>query len=114
MQKTKSFFLLHILLLVYSLGSICSKLAGEAEFLSAPFFLYYGLVLLILAAYAIFWQQILKVIPLTTAYASKAVTVIWGLIWGLLFFQESLSVQKVLGAAVIIVGIVMVVKADEE
>ncbi len=114
MQKTKSFLLLHILLLVYSMGSIFSKLAGEAELFSGSFFLYYGLVLVILAAYAIFWQQILKIIPLTTAYASKAVTVIWGLIWGLLFFKETLTVQKVLGVAVIILGIVLVVKSDEE
>ncbi len=114
MEKTKSFLLLHVLLLIYSLGSICSKLAGEAEFLSAPFFLFYGLVLATLAVYALFWQQILKKIPLTTAYASKAVTVIWGLVWGMLFFRETLTVQKVLGAAVIILGIVLVVKADEE
>ncbi len=114
MQKTKSFLLLHILLLVYSMGSICSKMAGKAEFLSVSFFLYYGLVLVILAAYAVFWQQILKIIPLTTAYASKAVTVIWGLLWGLLFFGETLTIQKVLGAAVIIAGIVLVVKSDDE
>ncbi len=114
MQKTKPMILLHLLLLVYSLGSIFSKMAGEAEFLSLPFFLFYGLLLLIMVIYAVFWQQILKVVPLATAYANKAVTVIWGLVWGLLFFHEVLNIQKIIGAAVIILGIVTVVKADEE
>ncbi len=114
MQKTRTYVYLHILLLFYSLGAICSKFAGEAEFLSFPFFMYYGLLLTIMVIYAVFWQQILKVIPLTTAYASKAVTVIWGLVWGMLIFHETLTLQKAIGAGIIMFGIVMVVKADEE
>ena len=112
-EKVKPFLLLHLLLMIYSLGSICSKMASGCEMFSFRFFLYYGLVLLDLAFYAVMWQQILKIMPLITAYANKAVTIIWGLIWGLLIFGERISLQKVIGALVIIVGIVVVVKADE-
>ena len=104
--------MLHGLLLIYSLGGICSKLAAQSEFLSLRFFVLYGAVLLILAIYALVWQQILKRLPLVTAYANKAVTVLWGLLWGLLFFGETITVQKALGAAVIICGIILVVKED--
>lgn len=113
-KEIKSYIGLHALFLLLSAGGICSKLAGQSEFLSLPFFLYYGALLLILAVYAIAWQQILKKIPLVTAYASKAVSVIWGLIFGLLFFQEEITLRKVCGALIIIVGIILVVKADEK
>lgn len=113
-EKIKAYILLHILLLVMAFGGVCSKLAGQSDFLSTSFFLYYGLVLLILAIYAIAWQQILKIIPLVTAYANKAVGVIWGLVFGLLIFQEKITATKVIGTVIIIFGIIMVVKADEE
>lgn len=107
------FFLLQAMFMFFSLASVCSKLAAQSEPLSLRFFLLYGGVLLILGVYALLWQQMLKRIPLVTAYASKAVTVIWGLIWGRLFFGESITALKMLGAAIIICGILVVVKSDE-
>ena len=54
-----------------------------------------------------FWQQIIKRLPLSTAYMNKAATVIWGLIFGSLFFGERVSAPKLFGAALIIAGIVL-------
>lgn len=113
-EKTKVFLYLQLLLFFNSLGTVCSKMAGAAAFLSKKFIICYGLVLLILFVYAIVWQQILKQIPLVTAYANKAVMVIWGMLWGVLIFKEKLNVWNMIGAVVIIVGICMVVKADEK
>ena len=45
--------------------------------------------------------------PLTLAYANKAVTVIWGMVWGVLFFGESITVTKAIGAVVVIFGVVL-------
>ena len=45
-DKIKPFIELHILLLVYSLGGIFSKLAGQSDFLSLRFMLFYGVVFL--------------------------------------------------------------------
>lgn len=113
-QRLWVFLLLHGLLLVYSLGSLCSKWAAQSEFLSFRFFLFYGLVLLSLAVYALGWQQVLKRIPLVTAYANKAAIVVWGMLWGLLFFGEAITLRKIVGAAVIMAGIVLVVREDGE
>lgn len=113
-RRLPVFLLLHALLLIYSLGSLCSKWAAQSDFLSPRFFLLYGAVLLILAVYALGWQQILKRVPLVTAYASKAVTVLWGMVWGLLFFGEAVTLRKIIGAAVIMTGIVLVVREDGE
>ena len=114
MKKIKPFLSLHLLLLVYSLGAVCSKMAGKSEFLSIRFFFFYGLVLMNLFVYAIVWQQILKKLPLVTAFANKAVTVIWGMLWGMLIFKEKITGWNVLGAAIIMVGIFLVVNADEQ
>ena len=61
-------------------------MAAGYSFLSLPFIFWYGLVILNLGIYAVVWQQIIKHLPLTTAYANKAVTIVWGILWGSLFF----------------------------
>ncbi len=111
-SKLKYLIILHIILAVYSLTGIASKFAGGEEFLSFRFILYYGIVLFGLFVYALAWQQVIKHMPLISAYANKGVTVIWGLIWGYVVFSEEITVRKIIGAAVIICGIVFIVTAD--
>ena len=113
-EYLKPLFFLHILLIIYSLGGICSKLAGQQDFFSVRFFLFYGVVLLILFLYAILWQQILKKLPLVTAFANKAIVVIWSIIWGNIFFDENFSICKLIGAIIIIIGVYLVVSSDEQ
>ena len=98
---------LHVLLLVYSLSGIFSKLASSQEFLSPEFILLYGGMLFVLFAYAVVWQQIIKRLPLSVAFANKAVTVVWGIVWGWLFFHEEVSAGMLVGAAVVMVGVVL-------
>lgn len=102
------------MLMVYSLSGVFSKLAAAEPFLSVRFCLFYGAVILLLGFYAIAWQQIIRAIPLTTAFANKAVTTAWGLVWGLLFFHEQITVGKLLGVALVIAGVVLFSTADKE
>lgn len=111
-DKLKTLFLLHIMLMIYSMSGICSKKAAGTEFLSLEFCLYYGVIIALLGFYAIGWQQIIKRLPLTTAFANKAVTIVWGIIWGSVFFHESITVGKVIGAVCVIVGVVLYAYAD--
>ena len=106
-QNNKYFLLLHTLLIIYSLGGICSKKASAESFLSLEFLLYYLLLLLTLVVYALVWQQIIKVLPLSTAFANKAVTVVWGLVWGKLLFNENITAGKLIGIGFIVAGIVL-------
>jgi len=96
------------------MSGICSKKAASTEFLSMEFCLYYGAVIALLGLYAIGWQQIIKRVPLTTAFSNKAITIVWGIIWGMVFFHESISIGKVLGAAIVIAGVVLYAYADRE
>lgn len=113
-MKQKSFLLLHILLLLYAASTVFSKLAAGEPFLSPRFILYYGLVLLLLGVYALGWQQVIRKLPLTAAYASKAVTVVWGLLAGILFFGEGLTVGRAAGALLVIGGVVLFAFADRK
>lgn len=114
MKKTKYFIILHLVLAAYSFFGIASKLAGQEPFLSWKFILLYGVVILNLGIYAIVWQQLIKKIPLVTAYANKAVTVVWGIVWGFLFFQEDITPKKIIGAVIVIIGIIFVILGDRE
>ncbi len=111
-SKVKYLLILHILLGVYSLTGVASKFAAGEEFMSSGFIIFYGLSLLGLFIYAFAWQQVIKHMPLITAYANKGVTVIWGIIWGYFIFRENITVRKLLGAAIIIAGVVLIVTAD--
>ena len=112
--KIKALFLLHLLLMLYSTSSIFSKLAAGAEVFSLRFCVCYGCIVALLGVYAIGWQQIIKRLPLTTAFANKAVTVVWGIVWGAVFFRESITPGKLLGAAIVIAGVVLYVAADKQ
>lgn len=110
----KIYFGLHLCLMFYAIGGIFSKRAANADLLSWEFIGNYGAVLAILMIYAVFWQMILKKVPLTVAMANKSVTVIWGLVYGFLFFHEKITPANVIGAVIIIIGILIVVNGDKE
>ena len=113
-KNTKTILALNILLMFFSLGGIFSKLASKQPFLSLKFILCYGALLFIMFVYAIGWQQVIKRLPLTMAYANRAVTIVWGIIWGLLFFNEKLNVGKIIGAVIVIAGVLLYVTESDE
>ncbi len=113
-SRAVSIFILHIILIMFSLLGVCSKTAAGKDFLSFEFCLFYGIMIFGLFIYALVWQQMLKWLPLVTAYANKAVTVVWGIIWGCVFFGETITPRKIIGAVIVIAGVIIVVAADNE
>lgn len=105
---------LHVLLGIYSLGGLFSKTAANSEFLGPVFIGCYAVVLGLLGVYALGWQQIIRRMPLSTAFANKAITVVWGIFWGVVFFGESITLGKVVGAALIIGGVVVLAFASSK
>lgn len=107
MKHIRTLLVLHIVLFFYSLTGILSKSAAAQPFASGPFIALYGGMLVVLFVYALAWQQIIKRMPLTVAYANRAIDVVWGLLWGFFFFHESVTPHMLVGAALVIVGIVL-------
>ena len=110
----KDVFLLQTVFFIYSINSIVAKLASQQESFSFMFMLFYALELLVLGIYAVLWQQIIKKFELSVAYANKAVTLIWGMIWGSLLFKEQITGAKVAGILLVIAGIVILNGKKEE
>ena len=113
-SKIRSYILLHIIVLIYSMGSILTKKAALADFLSFRFIILYGLVLVCMGVYALVWQQVIKNLPLNVAFANKSVTIIWGMVWGYIFFHESITPKMVLGALIVIAGVIMVITGGKK
>jgi len=113
-KRLGTLLLLHLLLLVYSASGVFSKTAAGLPWFSPSFFACYFGMLCILVVYAIGWQQIIKRMPLSTAFSNKAITLVWGLLWSALFFKEAVTIGKAVGVLLVIAGIVLSARADQE
>lgn len=105
--------LLHLLFFLYSLTGIFSKLAARERFFSLDFLKFYVAEFIVLFFYAIGWQQVIKRIPLTTAFINKSITAAWGLVWGAVLFEEDITIKKLISIVFVIAGMAVYVKADE-
>lgn len=113
-NRSKTILALQLLLVFYSTAGILSKLAASVDPISLKFAVLYLGILFILGIYAIGWQQILRRMPLTSAYANRAVIVVWGIVWGCVFFGESITLGKVAGAIIVMTGIILFSLADKD
>ncbi len=113
-QNIRPYIMLHIIIMLYSLCGVCSKAALGQKFILIKFIFFYGLMIFILGIYSILWQQILKYLPLNIAYANKSVTIIWAMVWGVIIYHETISVKMVIGAAVVLFGVILIVTGDNK
>ncbi|OUO46807.1 transporter [Olsenella sp. An285] len=113
-SRARALLALHAMLALYSLSSVCAKLAAGFDFMSVGFVGCYAGMIALLGIYAIGWQQVIKRLPLTFAYANKAVTVAWGIVWGMLLFNERVSPLKLLGALIVLAGVVLFSLAEKD
>lgn len=108
----KQYFFLHLCIFWYTGTTILSKVASDMEFLSLPYLLCYGGIIVVLGLYAIFWQQAIKGFKPSVAYSNKSVNLIWTLVVSALLFHEQITWNNLAGAAVIILGVCLVVQDD--
>jgi drug/metabolite transporter (DMT)-like permease len=108
----RHYVLLHGLLFLYSVYALLMKFAAAERFLSGPFMALYAGALLVMLVYALLWQVVLKRLPLSVAFSNKAVVIVWGMLWGALFFSEAVTWPKLLGAAMVVAGICVVVQDE--
>ena len=111
MDKLKNIFFLHAIIFLYSLTSLCAKFASKLAFFSLHWILLYGLQIFILGIYAILWQQVLKRLPLNFAFANKSLTILWGMLFGILIFKEIPTATNIIGGVIVLIGVVIMVTA---
>ena len=101
------FILMHLGFLIYAFYAVLGKVASTKQIFSPAFIVIYCAVFLILMVYAIIWQQVLKKIPLIIATANKTITIVWGILFGRIFFGEKITLNMIIGGAVILAGILI-------
>lgn len=101
---------LHIILLLQVFSSICLKFASSYNILSINFILFYALGIFFLILYAFFWQRILRIMPLSTAYMNVSMVIIWMIFVGYLIWGEPITINKIIGALFVITGIIIINK----
>lgn len=99
---------LHGVVCIYSLGSVCAKLAAGHPLFSGGFLCWYGALLFLLVVYALLWQQVIRHVPLNIAYASKGMVVVWTLVWAATLFGESILPNQLAGGALVLAGVWLV------
>ena len=108
-HNAKRYALLYGSYLIYSLSLVSARFAADHPLISFTAMALYGFAFLLLGIFAVIWQQVLKQMPLTTAYANRAITIFYAMIWGALLFSEKVSWNMILGSIIIVCGVVLVV-----
>lgn len=113
-KNTTSFKTVVALLLVnllFSIVSIAVKYTSMQQLFNMRYFIGVVVVIAMLGTYAIVWQQILKRVDMTLAYMFKATGIIYVLLYSVFLFGETITVWNIIGAAIIITGIILFVKS---
>lgn len=108
----KNIIILQVIILIYTLSTVTAKFASQEEFLSLKFILFYGIEIFILGVYAILWQQIIKKFEISVAYANRAMSLLWSIVWAIVFFGEQITLKNVIGVIIVIIGTI-IVNSDE-
>ena len=93
--------------IVYSLSTVAAKFASEQDFLSIKYIFFFGVEFVILAIYALIWQQMIKKFELSIACANKAVTLLWSMLWNFIIFSTGITVGKVVGILIVVCGVIV-------
>ena len=96
--------------LLYACVGIFSKSAAAHPFMSLSYMLWFAGAILVMAVYAVCWQQVLKRIELSAAYMFKGTALIFAMLLAWLLFDENITQNNILGASIIIIGIALFAK----
>jgi len=110
MYRVRDLIIVQVLMLILALAGVFAKFLSSAEFLSGWFFLFYVGLIILHSAYALGWQQVLKKMPLNIAYSNRSLGVIWGMVLGVIFFNETVTSNMILGSFIIVAGLFLMVK----
>ena len=106
----KQIISLLVVFLLYSFEPIAAKYTSQQELFSGTFWFGLCVIFGVLGLYAILWQQLLKHIPLSTAYMFRGSTLIYVLILSVILLGDSITVFNCIGALMIVTGIALYAK----
>lgn len=112
MKKYWYIFLLIAINFLYACVSIFTKYASQQEFLSWNYMLGVIGAIGVMGLYAVLWQQMLRRIELSMAYMFKGTSLVFVMLLAYILFGEQITWNNIVGAAIIIIGIVLFARGD--
>lgn len=97
--------------LIYACTYICTKMASRQDVLSWSYLVWIAGAICVMGVYAVLWQQLIMRMSLSTAYMFKGTSLIFVLLISALLFGEAITINNVIGSAIIISGIVLFAKS---
>lgn len=110
--SVKQIVILQAVIVIYTISSIMAKFASAGETLM-QIVIFFGLDLFFLGIYAICWQQIIKVFPLSVAYANRAMALLWSAVWARIIFGEQITGRQMAGILLVIIG-TMIINTEKQ
>lgn len=99
---------------IYSLAVVFAKLASGQALLSLPYLLCLGGIIAVMGIYAILWQQVLRMIPLSVAMSNKSLVLVLSALWAAILFKEQIPIRTIAGIMLIFCGVFTIGKSMRE
>ncbi len=112
----RDFAILQLVALIYTSSTVISKIAAQSAESGKgwTFLLLYGAEIGVLGIYALCWQQVIKRVELSVAYANRAMALLWSLLWAVLLFGEQITVKKLIGVGLVLAGTLIINGGKEQ
>ena len=103
-MKIRNIIQLQLVVIIYTISSVMSKIAAGYRQDIVKFILFFALEFLILGLYAILWQQLIKKFDLSVAYANRSMALLWSMLWAFIFFRDAITVKNIIGVIFVVIG----------
>lgn len=111
MNKIVPYIVLVGAIAIYACAGVFTRLAADYPFLSWQYILLVSGAIVVLGIYAILWQLIIQRIELGVAYVFKGLGVVFALLICHYVFGEVITLNNIIGAGIIIIGITLYAKS---
>ncbi|MDE7205504.1 MAG: EamA family transporter [Lachnospiraceae bacterium] len=112
-QKIKNIALLQGVIIIYTISSVMSKEASASGGDLLRFSFFFVMEFVMLGVYALLWQQMIKRFALSVAYSNRSMAVVWSMVWAVIFFHDTITIQNIVGVVLVVAGI-WIINTDTE
>lgn len=107
MKKSTILFAI-IIYTIFPLSSIFMKIASGCEDLVFKL-MFFCMSIGALGIFSVLWQKLLKKVDLVKAYLFKSTTVIWNVIYGMILFNEKITINMIIGIIIATIGVMITI-----
>ena len=107
-MKKKYILLALVIYIIFPFSGVLMKYAAMNENMLYKLLLFASSIT-VLGIFSILWQILLKNVDLVKAYIFKATSIIWTVIYGIILFDEKITIQMIIGIAIVLLGTIVAI-----